>query len=79
MALSKAKSENEKQAICTEAAMSAIVEYLRVLLKNNQQRSLVSLRKPEVEGMAVAAISAYVKVRAEQEKFLDDPIPDFLM
>lgn len=59
-------TEDELQAEATKAAGDAVLEQLKRALANNRERTIRSLYRPEIDNIAMGAISAWVKTRAEQ-------------
>lgn len=76
--LHKQTREDMKQQDLTKAATDAAIAALKPIVQANPNKLLVNLAMHEMESMAVAAITAYDKRRAELELMddLNDDISD---
>lgn len=68
--------EDKLQAEITAAAVKGMVAYLKPIVNADPSRLLKSLYPHEAEGLAVAAISAYVEISERKRRELNDPIDD---
>lgn len=59
-------TEDELQAEATRAAGDAVLEQLKRAVASDRDRRIRTLCRPEIENIAMGAIAAWVKMRAEQ-------------
>jgi len=69
-------ADDKAQAEITAAAVKGMVDYMKPIVAADPSRLLKSLYPHEAEGLAVAAITAYVEITEQKRRELNDPVDD---
>jgi len=78
----RATTEDHFQAVVLKAAADALIERIKPILAEQPHRPLRTLKRPEIEAMAVDVIAAYVRARATLEDIESElalPLEDVLI